>query len=114
MKLTNYFRGHEAENRAAKYLKTRGFKIVQLNWKTPACEIDIVAEKDRCMYFVEVKSRSSSAFGTGFDYITSKKLRHMRRAAEMWVQKNSYNGEYTLSALSVVGETYELIDSIDI
>lgn len=114
MKLTNYSRGHEAEQRAAGYLKKQGFKIKQLNWKTPACEIDIVAEKDDCVYFVEVKFRSSDMYGSGFDYITPKKLHQMRRAAEMWIISNSHSGEYALSALSIVGDSYEFIDSIDI
>jgi ribonuclease HII len=81
--VSNYDSGHPAEIIAADYLITLGFKILDINWKTKYCEIDIVAVKKKRVYFVEVKSRSSTHSGTGFEYITSKKLNQMKFAAEM-------------------------------
>lgn len=93
--------GHEAEAAAAKYLEGKGYKIVELNWRTPRCEIDIVAEKDECMYFVEVKYRASSRQGGGLDYITPKKQQQMRFAAEIWCAKNHWDGEVSLAVVEV-------------
>jgi Holliday junction resolvase-like predicted endonuclease len=52
MTKSNYQAGHDAEKIAAQYLKTNGYKIIELNWKTPRCEIDIVASKFSTIFFV--------------------------------------------------------------
>lgn len=101
--------GAEAENRAAEYLKSTGFKILDRNWKTKFCEIDIVARKDNCIYFVEVKYRGSADQGSGFDYITAQKLQKMERAAKSWVEINSWLDEYVLSAAEVSGPDFEVV-----
>jgi Holliday junction resolvase-like predicted endonuclease len=99
--MTNFSHGREAESAAAEYLKKHGYKILVQNWRTRYCEIDIVAQKANCAYFVEVKYRRTSRQGTGLDYITAKKLSQMRFAAEMWVQENRWKGQYRLAAIEV-------------
>ena len=99
--MTNYQTGHDAEKVAADYLKDNGFKIVELNWKTQYCEIDIVAEKGKRIYFVEVKSRETLFHGSGFDYVTVKKLNQMKFAGEMWVNNHGWAGDYQLAAMSI-------------
>lgn len=108
--------GEAAEDEVAKFLRENGYKIVDRNWKTKWCEIDIVAKKDKVIHFVEVKYRASSLFGGGFDYITTKKLAQMKRAADSWVLVNDWEGEYVLSAASVSGGDYkiEFIQEIDL
>jgi ribonuclease HII len=110
--MSNHTAGHNAEKRAAKYLETQGFKIRELNWKTRYCEIDIVAEKDGSVYFVEVKYRRSSAQGIGLEYITQRKLKQMRFAAEMWVQGHDWVGDYRLAAIGVDHEEITFVDGL--
>jgi putative endonuclease len=100
--------GSKAEVVVASYLKNLGFKIVERNWKTPTAEIDIVAIKDNRVYFIEVKYRSSLEAGDGFDYITDKKLKHMQRAAESWVQEKNWQNEIILMAASVIGGNHDI------
>lgn len=101
--MSNYSAGHEAEKLAAKHIEEQGFKLRDLNWKTRYCEIDLVAEKDKRMYFIEVKYRERSAWGSGVDYITLKKLKQMSFAAEMWVSNHGWQGEYQLAAIEMSG-----------
>jgi len=110
--MTNYAVGHGAEKRAAEYLVGEGFKVRDLNWKTRYCEIDIVAEKDKRMYFVEVKYRRNSNQGHGLDYILPKKLKQMRFAAEMWVSNHQWPGEYQLAVLSIDADEITFIDDL--
>ena len=110
--MTNHQSGHDAEKQAAAYLEKQGCRIQELNWKTKYCEIDIVAKRGEVVWFVEVKSRKSSGQGAGYEYVTSKKLRQMHFAAEMWVQSNNWNGDYRLAVVSVDGETITLIDDV--
>ena len=102
--MTNYQRGHDAEKVAATYLKSRGYEVLELNWRTRLCEIDIVAKRHNVIYFVEVKSRSSDKQGSGLDYITQAKLKQMRFAAECWANDHDYNGDYELSVIEVGNE----------
>ena len=110
--MTNYSTGHEAEQIAAGYLNEQGFTVQSVNWSTPACEIDIVANKDDCVYFIEVKYRSSDSQGGGFDYITPKKLQQMKFSAQCWVQENKYEGDYELSAIEI-GADFQIIEFIE-
>ncbi len=110
--MTNYKAGHDAEKDAAEYLKKQGFKIKELNWKTRYCEIDIVAEKRKVIWFVEVKSRRSSLQGFGYEYVTSKKLQQMQFAAEMWVREQEWNGGYQLGVVSIDSGEVTFIEDI--
>ncbi|MBW3569311.1 YraN family protein [Candidatus Parcubacteria bacterium] len=102
------YNGSKAEESVAKFLRESGFKIIEQNWKTKWCEIDLVVKKDKTIHFVEVKYRSAPSQGGGFDYIHSKKLRQMTRAADSWVLINHWKGEYVLSAAEVSGYDFEI------
>lgn len=106
--------GQKAEAAVADLLAESGFEIIDRNWKTRVCEIDIIAEKDKIVYFVEVKYRSSQAQGGGFDYVASRKLRKMSFAADVWKQVYNWSGDYRLMAAAVSGSDCEEIELIEI
>jgi len=76
--------GDDAESIAADYLRGQGHDILERNWKTKFCEIDIVSLKDQTFYFAEVKYRKAVEQGGGLAAITSKKQQQMRFAAEFY------------------------------
>lgn len=94
--------GRAAEAAVSEHLAATGYRIIATNWRRPICEIDIVAQKDKVIYFVEVKYRTKSRQGSGLDYITPKKLKQMRFAAEIWVSENDWRGDYRLMAAEVM------------
>lgn len=100
--------GSAAEHKVAEYLAGIGYKIVDRNWKTKQCEIDIVARKDNCVHFVEVKYRSTPDQGGGFEYVTRTKIKQMEFAAKYWVSVHDWTGEFVLSAASVSGDDFEI------
>jgi uncharacterized protein (TIGR00252 family) len=106
------FIGQNAEARVAKLLEKTGCKILAQNWRTRVCEIDIVASKNKIVYFVEVKYRSSEKQGSGFDYITKKKISQMHFAAEIWVQQNNWEGDYRIAAaeISERGDSIKIVE----
>lgn len=93
--------GNAAEQAASEELARQGFEILERNWKTKWCEVDIIARKDNVVWFIEVKYRSTIEFGDGLEYIGPKKLRHLHIAADLWVCQHDYQDEYTLGAVSV-------------
>jgi len=114
--------GSRAEEAAASYLVSKGYKIIHRNWRRPKCEIDIVASKktkknlfskEKVIYLVEVKYRRGDEQGSGLDYITPGKLKQMQFAARMWVSENDWEGSYLLSAVEVAGEEFEIAEFIE-
>lgn len=110
---TNHATGHRAEQIAAKYLQSQGYKVYEINWRHRRAEIDIVAgapsddtSNGGAPVFVEVKYRASTNQGGGLDYITPRKLQQMRFAAELWTAQHGYSGTYTLAAMELAGADY--------
>jgi uncharacterized protein (TIGR00252 family) len=106
--------GLKAEKAVAELLTQEGFEIVDRNWKTRVCEIDIIARKDRTTFFIEVKYRRSDYQGDGFEYITAQKLHKMNFAAEIWRQANGSSGDYRLMAAAVSGLDCEDIELVEV
>lgn len=105
--------GRKAEAAAATYLEMRGYKILEQNFRRPRLEIDIIAQKDDTVYFVEVKYRRTDNQGSGFDAITTSKLKQMRFAAEYWVEECKWYGPYQLAAIELAGDEFAVIGFID-
>ncbi|HEU5187346.1 MAG TPA: YraN family protein [Candidatus Saccharimonadales bacterium] len=95
--------GRTAEAVAAEFLRTKGHTILAQNWRTRWCEIDIVTQNGCIVHFVEVKYRAKHTWGSGFDYITPRKLQQMQFAAEFWVAKHRLKSDYFLSAVELTG-----------
>jgi len=77
--------GRRGEEAAAQHLKRRGWKILARNLRTPVGEIDIIARSRRQLLFVEVKTRSSTAYGTPQEAVGSHKQRQIIRAAQWYL-----------------------------
>ncbi len=107
--------GNNAEDIAAGYLRKNGWKVVDRNWKTKYCEIDIVATKKSVYYFVEVKYRKNSNQGGGLDAITKKKLNQMKFAANYYIQANNLQDmSMRLAVISLSGNSYDIDDFIEL
>lgn len=76
--------GRKGEDLAVQYLQGRGFDVIDRNWRCDQGEIDVIARQDDAVVFVEVKTRSSTAYGHPFEAITLSKMARMRRLAAAW------------------------------
>lgn len=79
--------GKKGEELAKKYILTKGYEILENNINFSNYEVDLVAAKDNNIFFIEVKS-SSSQFFAPEDYINSKKLKNLKKAAFIFLRKN--------------------------
>lgn len=96
--------GDLAEDEACNFLLRHGHEIIERNWRTKFCEIDIVSNIKDVVYFTEVKYRKKSDHGGGIAAITPKKMRQMKFAAEYFVLKNNLiDTNMRLAAISVTG-----------
>ena len=112
------------EDKACEYLKKIGFKIIDRNFRKSYAEIDIVAidptegKGKEVLVFVEVKTRTSNAFGTPLESINYWKLRSLTKAAQFYklTHSNLPDG-LRIDAISVMlngveTENIELIKNI--
>jgi putative endonuclease len=76
------------EDRVAAYLEGNGYTILERNFRFHKKEIDIIAEKDDLVVFVEVKYRKDMTFGTGLDAVTTRKRGNIQLAAVYYIDKN--------------------------
>ncbi len=78
--------GDSGEELASKFLKGRGFVVVEKNVRTAFGEIDLVCRRGTEWIFVEVKTREDRQYGYPEESITSQKFLHMARSAESYLQ----------------------------
>lgn len=80
--------GNRGEDIAAKLLIEKGYKIVKRNYRYGHGEIDIIAEYNNALIFVEVKTRKNLEFGPPELAVTKNKQRQIRKIAEMYLVEN--------------------------
>ena len=103
----NVEKGRLGEELGCEYLRSLGFRIICQNYRTKLGEIDIVAEKELKLFFVEVKYRNNMHYGTLRDAITYKKRQHMSQSALLYLKKEKpYTKEFSVSFLGILS-TYE-------
>ncbi len=107
--------GDSGEDAAAAELLRRGHTIIDRNWRTKLCEIDIISEKDDTIYFSEVKYRKNDQAGDGLAYITPKKLNQLKLAARLYVHFNQLNNKnLRLVAIAATGSPAEVKQFIEL
>lgn len=95
--------GKKGENLATDYLRNNGFKIKEKNYWTQWGEIDIIAEKNDTLYFIEVKSRQTLTFGMPYEAVNFYKIKALKRAVAYYIKiKNIKNKKFSLSIISII------------
>ncbi len=73
--------GKEGEKAAVRFLKKKGYRIIEKNYRNKSGEIDIIAEQDQVLVFVEVKSRADAEYGDPLEAVTPYKQRKIGQVA---------------------------------
>jgi putative endonuclease len=76
---------NDAERRAARRYRLRGYRLLDTNCWTGGYELDVVARRGGTIVFCEVKAKGGSGFGDPLEMVTAEKARRVRRAAEAWL-----------------------------
>ncbi len=78
--------GHKGEEQAAQFLRQKGYQILARNFVAAGGELDIVAQHQKTLVFVEVKTRASMAFGGPAAAVTRTKQQRLARAAIQYLK----------------------------
>ena len=106
-------KGLRAEDLAAEFLVTKGYRILCRNWTAGKLEVDLIAADKTHLAFIEVKSRSSRAFGAPLEAVNSAKRRSIVRAADIYLSRSDNSLEPRFDIISIIMETPPEIEHIE-
>lgn len=84
--------GKIGEELAVGFLRQKGFKIIETNWRIERWEVDIIAEEKRERVFVEVKTRFGEDYGTAAEAVNLRKQKYLINAANLYALQQDYEG----------------------
>jgi putative endonuclease len=105
--------GGSGERLAASWLEARGYRILGCNWRCAYGELDVIAEDDGELVFVEVKTRRGEAMGLPEEAITPSKRQHLVAAAQSYVEaagkpEQAYRIDFVAVQLAPSGKLLEV------
>ena len=103
--------GKEGEKIAAAFLKKNGYRIIEINFRCPIGEIDIIAKEKKDLVFVEVKTRKSMELGYPEQAVGIRKQKKMSQLALWYLQKRKIvdtNARFDVVAITLIPEKSEV------
>lgn len=94
--------GFKGEALAKAFLEKNGYEILDENWVHGKAEIDLIAYLNKQIIFVEVKARTSTAFGMPEDFVSEAKQKQMDLAANEYIDLMNHKGEIRFDIVSVL------------
>jgi putative endonuclease len=94
-------KGKEGEALAADFLIEKGFEIIARNYRNKRSEIDLIIKKSNWLIFVEVKMRSSDAYGYPEDFVDYKKVKNIIDGAEQYTYDQNWQGNVRYDIISI-------------
>jgi putative endonuclease len=101
----HYNRGISGERLAVEYLISKGYRILAQNFRYLKAEVDIIAQKDNYLVAVEVKTRSSTAFGAPEEFLKPAQIQRIIKAVDYFVTSKDLNVEVRFDIIAIVLST---------
>jgi len=80
--------GEIGERVAERWLRRKGWRVVQRRFRNGRRDIDLVVERDGLIAFVEVKARKGAEFGLPVEAVNWRKQRELSRSAHVWIERH--------------------------
>ena len=95
--------GALGESLASSYLHDHGYQVIKRHATSHWGEIDIIAEKDATLCFVEVKTKTSDKYGKPYEAVTRGKLIRLKRSIEFYLQtRKSPHTRFQIHVISIL------------
>ena len=94
--------GKIGEQLAVDYLSRNGYTILERNFIYDKAEVDIIAQKEKRVIIVEVKTRNSNFFGDPQDFVTKAKIKLMVKAANEYLITNNIEMEVRFDIIAIL------------
>lgn len=106
--------GKSGEDAIVHYLEKKGYLILDRNWRQGSYEIDIVAQTEEEVVFIEVKTRSDDFYSNPEDAVTNKKINRIVAAANLYVRLFAIDLPARFDIVAVIGyDPHFQIDHIE-
>ncbi len=97
--------GKEGERLAERYLRKKGYRLVERNYRSPVGELDLIVLDRRVIVFVEVKTRTQERFGLPLESVHPIKQRNMMKAALFFLSQHRLHDRE--ARFDVIGVSFE-------
>ena len=105
--------GNKYEDKSIETLVKEAYKILERNYQNRFGEIDIIAEKNKEIVFVEVKYRKTNKFGYGYEAVDKRKIMKILKLADYYIQSKKYqNYKIRFDCMSYLGDELDWIKDI--
>ena len=106
--------GIEGENLACEMLKKKGYLIRKRNYRFYGAEVDIIAEKDKVIVFVEVKARESDYLSDVALLVPMKKQKQIIKAADAYLKENDLSNEGRFDiVIAIINSKHKKLDHLE-
>ena len=93
--------GKLGEQLAAEYFLGLDYVVIEKNWRSGYKEVDLIATKDGMLHFIEVKCRTSKKFGHPEENVSSKKIKLLIDAAEVYLYEKPHWTKVQFNVLAI-------------
>ncbi len=103
--------GKKGEILAKEFLLLKNYELLEENWRFGKAEIDLIAKYNEVLIFIEVKTRSTIAFGKPEEFVSAQKQNMITSAAPRYMEKINHDWAIRFDIISVVfnkDETYSI------
>ena len=105
--------GNKYEDKSVKILVKEAYKILERNYQNRFGEIDIIAEKNKEIVFIEVKYRKTNKFGYGYEAVDRRKIMKILKLANYYIESKKYqNYKIRFDCMSYLGDELDWIKDI--
>ncbi len=94
--------GTKGEKHASEFLQSKGYVVLETNWRFKNLEADIIATTAQTLVVAEVKTRRSNYFGEPETFVTKQKQQNLIKAAHEYIQRNQLDMEVRFDIISII------------
>lgn len=99
--------GDKGEDNAINFLLANGYEVLQKNYRYGRGEVDIIAQKDAVMVFIEVKTRKNARFGYPETFLSEPQQDRIHLAAEEFVLQKEWQGAIRFDIIAILWDENE-------
>ena len=94
--------GNDGEDAATDYLTSKGYQLLERNYRYKRSEIDIICQQGDVLVFIEVKAKSYTAFGEPEASVDERKAAKVIEGAEQYLHEKDWRGDIRFDVISLV------------
>jgi Holliday junction resolvase-like predicted endonuclease len=96
------------------YLEMRGYRVLEQNFRRPGAQVPIVADKDNCLFFVDVAYfASDEQLAADSSHLSADQVRQLKRGAVSWIEETKWQDTYQFAMVEVAGSGFIIMGFID-